>query len=86
MQSSTETGKRCRYNFLRAAVTHAAPYGYYQTLAAERPLSMWCYGIGAQEGLRFEAAQFGLCFATHDMREGTRAFLEKRGPTWIVGR
>ena len=24
-------------------------------LAAERPLSMWCYGIGATEGLRFGA-------------------------------
>ena len=24
-------------------------------LAAERPLSMWCYGIGATEGLRFES-------------------------------
>jgi DNA ligase (NAD+) len=23
-------------------------------LAAERPLSMWCYGVGATEGLRFE--------------------------------
>jgi enoyl-CoA hydratase len=29
-------------------------------------------------GLRLEAALFGLCFATADMREGTRAFLEKR--------
>jgi enoyl-CoA hydratase len=25
-----------------------------------------------------EAALFGLCFATEDMREGTSAFLEKR--------
>ena len=25
-----------------------------------------------------EATLFGLCFATADMREGTRAFLEKR--------
>jgi len=30
------------------------------------------------EGLRFEAGQFGLCFATADMKEGTAAFLEKR--------
>ena len=28
--------------------------------------------------LRVEAAMFGLCFATEDMREGTTAFLEKR--------
>ena len=30
------------------------------------------------EGLALEAALFGLCCATEDMREGTRAFLEKR--------
>ena len=29
-------------------------------------------------GLRFEAAAFGLSFATEDKKEGTRAFLEKR--------
>jgi enoyl-CoA hydratase len=28
--------------------------------------------------LRWEAAQFGLSCATEDIREGTRAFLEKR--------
>lgn len=32
------------------------------------------------EGLRLEAALFGLCFASDDMREGTKAFLEKRNP------
>ncbi len=31
-----------------------------------------------EEGLFLEAALFGLCCATEDMREGTRAFLEKR--------
>jgi enoyl-CoA hydratase len=30
------------------------------------------------EGLRFEATLFGLVASTEDMREGTRAFLEKR--------
>jgi len=34
------------------------------------------------EALRLEAALFGLCFATDDMREGTRAFLEKRKPSF----
>lgn len=29
-----------------------------------------------------EAALFGLCFTTDDAREGTRAFLEKRAPTF----
>jgi enoyl-CoA hydratase len=32
------------------------------------------------EALRLEASLFGLCFATDDMREGTRAFIEKRKP------
>lgn len=32
------------------------------------------------EGLEYESAQFGLMFATEDMREGTRAFLERRKP------
>jgi enoyl-CoA hydratase len=36
-------------------------------------------GESAQpEAERLEAALFGLCFATEDMREGTAAFLEKR--------
>jgi enoyl-CoA hydratase len=30
------------------------------------------------EGQRFEATLFGLVSTTEDMREGTRAFLEKR--------
>lgn len=35
---------------------------------------------GIEEGLEYESAQFGLMFATDDMREGTRAFLDKRKP------
>ena len=37
-------------------------------------------GAGLEEGMRFEAAAFGLAAATEDRREGTRAFLEKRTP------
>ena len=33
-----------------------------------------------EEGLFLEATLFGICCATEDMREGTRAFLEKRPP------
>ena len=33
-----------------------------------------------EEGLRLEAALFGLLCASEDMQEGTRAFLEKRPP------
>ncbi len=34
--------------------------------------------IPQEDGLFLEATLFGLCCATEDMREGTRAFLEKR--------
>ncbi len=37
---------------------------------------------GLETGLRFEAAAFGVCGATEDRREGTRAFLEKRRPAF----
>jgi enoyl-CoA hydratase len=37
---------------------------------------------GIEEGLAFESAQFGLMFATDDMREGTAAFLERRKPAF----
>ncbi len=36
--------------------------------------------VALPEALELEAAMFGLCFATEDMREGTRAFVEKRKP------
>ena len=36
--------------------------------------------MSSAEGLRFEAALFGLVASTEDKREGTRAFLEKRKP------
>ncbi|WP_202839195.1 enoyl-CoA hydratase/isomerase family protein [Luteimonas saliphila] len=37
---------------------------------------------GIEEGLEYEAAQFGLVFSTDDMREGTSAFLDKRKPVF----
>ncbi|WP_140908979.1 enoyl-CoA hydratase/isomerase family protein [Cognatiluteimonas lumbrici] len=37
---------------------------------------------GIEEGLAYEAAQFGLMFSTDDMREGTGAFLERRKPAF----
>jgi enoyl-CoA hydratase len=37
---------------------------------------------GVDEGLRFEAAAFGVASATEDRIEGTRAFLEKRRPAF----
>src|SRR5215468_2117847 len=41
--------------------------------------------IPQEEGLFLEATLFGLCCATEDMREGTKAFLEKR-PAAFKGR
>src|SRR5215469_6084358 len=37
---------------------------------------------GLDAGLRFEAAAFGVSAASEDVREGTRAFLEKRKPAF----
>ncbi len=37
---------------------------------------------GLDQGLRYEAAAFGLTISTEDRREGTRAFLEKRKPVF----
>ena len=57
-------------------------------LASAAPLALRgildCVNTGAEcgigEALEFESTQFGLVFSTSDMREGTRAFLEKRRP------
>ncbi len=37
-------------------------------------------GLPLEQAQQYEAALFGLCFATQDVREGTAAFLEKRAP------
>jgi len=59
-------------------------------LAGAAPLALRgildCVNTGGEcaieEGLAFESAQFGLVFATDDMREGTAAFLERRKPAF----
>lgn len=58
--------------------------GKKSPLALARALEAVCSGVetSLSEALRLEAGLFGLCFATEDMREGTRAFLEKRPPTF----
>jgi enoyl-CoA hydratase len=59
-------------------------------LAAQAPLAV-AYSIHAinhgvempfAQACAYEATLFGLAFATDDMREGTRAFLEKRKPAF----
>ena len=60
-------------------------------LAGSAPLAMRgvidCLNVGGEcgieEGLEYETAQFGLMFATDDMREGTSAFLERRKPAFV---
>lgn len=56
-------------------------------LAAARCLEAVRIGLNLplDQALKVEAALFGLCFASDDMREGTRAFLEKR-PARFTGR
>lgn len=64
----------------------SAAEGLAKKIAANAPLAVQ-YAMEAiehgmempqEEGLFLEATLFGLCCATEDMREGTRAFLEKR--------
>ncbi len=40
------------------------------------------YDLPLDEALKYEAALFGVCCATADKAEGTKAFLEKRVPSW----
>jgi enoyl-CoA hydratase len=59
-------------------------------LAGAAPLALRgildCINSGGEcaieEGLAFESTQFGLMFATDDMREGTAAFVERRKPVF----
>ena len=62
-----------------------------EQLASAAPLALRglldCVNVGGEcgieEGLEYESAQFGLMFATDDMREGTAAFLERRKPVFV---
>ncbi len=63
---------------------------FAQSLAAKAPLAVRCAIDAVNRGLELtlaegqflEASQFGLVAASDDMREGTRAFLEKRAPVF----
>jgi enoyl-CoA hydratase len=59
-------------------ITKLAPLAIRACLeAVTRGLS-----LPLEEGLRLEAELFSQLFSTEDMREGTRAFLEKRAPVF----
>ena len=73
-----------------AAELEAQTLALAEQLAGSAPLALRgildCVNTGGEcaieEGLAFEAAQFGLVFSTDDMREGTSAFLERRKPVF----
>ena len=48
-------------------------------IMANAPLAVKFCLDALDRGMEFEATLFGLCCTTEDMKEGTRAFLEKRG-------
>jgi enoyl-CoA hydratase len=70
-----------------AELTHAA-LAWAQTLATKAPVAVRYIleavhnglEMGLPEAQAFEATLFGLVASTDDMREGTKAFLEKRRP------
>jgi enoyl-CoA hydratase len=61
-----------------------------QTIAGMAPLAVrdsiravnGGYDLPLASGLELEASLFGLACSTSDKEEGTKAFLEKRAPTW----
>lgn len=71
-----------------AAELEAETMKLAEQLANAAPLALRgmidCVNVGAEcgieEGLEYESVQFGLVFSSDDMREGTRAFLDKRKP------
>ncbi len=70
-----------------AAELRAAAQALAAALAAKPPVAIRCLiealtaGAG-DRGEALEAALFGVVASTRDMREGTRAFLEKRAPVF----
>jgi enoyl-CoA hydratase len=63
---------------LALAMAANAPLAIRQTIAAVHS----GYDLPLRQALDLEASLFGVCCATEDKAEGTRAFLEKRPPVW----
>ena len=68
----------------RVVTEYAAKLLEKSPVALSRALEAVLSGseMASEDGLRFESSLFGLCFASDDMREGTRAFVEKRKPVF----
>lgn len=60
------------------AIAANAPLAVRHTIAAVNA----GYDLPLRQALELEAAYFGLCCATEDKAEGTKAFLEKRSAVW----
>jgi enoyl-CoA hydratase len=83
-----------RLGLVNRVVAHAQLLSETETLAREiaklAPLAIRAcleavtrgLSLPLEEGLELEAELFSRLFATDDMREGTRAFLEKRAPSF----
>ena len=67
-----------RARSLASAIAAVAPIAARQCLAAVRD----GYDLPLDQALAHEAALFGVCCATADKAEGTRAFLQKRPAHW----
>jgi enoyl-CoA hydratase len=50
---------------------------------ANAPLAVKFSLDSLERGMEYEAILFGLCCATEDMKEGMKAFLEKRAPKFV---
>ncbi len=67
-----------RAEALARAIAAQAPIAIRHTLSAVNGGE----GVPLAQAQALEASLFGLCCATEDKAEGTRAFLEKRPPEW----
>jgi len=63
---------------LAEQIVAVSPAAVSRCLAAVRTGA----SLTLERALAAEAAQFGLCFASEDMKEGTGAFLAKRPPAF----
>jgi enoyl-CoA hydratase len=63
---------------LALSIAANAPLAIRQTIAAVHA----GYDLPLRQALDIEASLFGICCATEDKAEGTRAFLEKRPAVW----